>query len=508
MKHAKIVIPLAISILLLVCAIWILRSESSPPNVILISIDTLRADHLGCYGYERDTSPHLDNLARESVLFEANFAPSPSTTPSHISMLTSLYPLTHDVLSNRERLSYSEDIIPLTQILKDNGFRTGGFVGGAGVSKIKGFDRGFDFWSEERYMSPHLPDVKQWVLENQDEKFFLFFHFYDVHAPYVFRQNFENMYNDLSYYEELIAKIDKILDVEELSYENYQLLTNQEKFILLCSHLIQEIRKPIDKDVRFAAQKDLFSHLSEWRQSPDFKKQIQLLIDSYDAGIKYTDHFIGKFFSFLKSNNLWENTLLVVTSDHGEEFMDHDILTHGNGLYDTLIYVPLIIKMPGLSGKHVKRISDLSELVDIMPTILDILDIPFKDQMQGKSLCPAIFGQERDKKNMVFASFEIGDAPKKRSVRTERWKYIIFDMDFSEKDKFFDFVNDKHENKNLLHQKNEEIEILRSYLSEHMRECLGLYQAKYSKHRKDEKSFPEELQKKHLEVLRALGYIH
>jgi arylsulfatase A-like enzyme len=316
------------------------------------------------------------------------------------------------------------------------------------------------------------------------------------------------MYRDLSYYEELNAKFDEILGNEELNYEYYQSLTDPEKFILLCSHLIQKIPRPIDKGVRFAAQRDLFSHLSEWRQSPDFKKQIQLLVDSYDAGIKYTDHFIGKFFSFLKSNNLWENTLLVVTSDHGEEFMEHNMLTHGNALYDTLIHVPLIIKMPASSGKHAKRISHLSELVDIMPTLLDILDIPFKGQMQGRSLCPYIYGQERSEKNMVFASFEIGDAPKKRSVRTERWKYIIFDMDFSEKDKFFDLMNDERERRNLIRQKNENIQRLRSHLREHMRECLGLYTAKYSKKRKDEKSFPEELQKRHLEVLQALGYIN
>jgi arylsulfatase A-like enzyme len=504
-RSALLFIPLAGLVLLV---IWLLRPKHDLPNVILISIDTLRADHLGCYGYDRNTSPNLDDLAEESILFTKNFAPSSTTTPSHVSMLTSLYPLAHDVLSNRESQSYSEDIIPLTQILKDNGYKTAGFVGGAGVSKIKGFSRGFDFWSEGRYILAHFPEVKEWLSTNREGKFFLFFHFYDVHAPYVFRENYTDMYHNIDYYKDLISRIEKITSVESFSLDYYDSLTDQEKFDLLVSRLIQEFKRKPEEGVEAAAQREIFARLEEWSTFPDYGKQIQLLVDSYDAGIKYTDHKLGEFFSFLKSRGLWENTMLVVTSDHGEEFMEHNMVTHGINLYDTLIHVPLIIKMPEISGKKVKRVSHLSEIVDIMPTILDVLGVKFAGQMQGKSLIPLIYNGENNGKDAVFASVEIGDSPKKRSIRTDFWKYIIFDMDYSESDEFYNLENDGSELRNLISEKKKVGRQLKGYLSDHIRDCLSLYNAKYSQRRKAEDDYPEEVRKKQIEILRALGYVH
>jgi arylsulfatase A-like enzyme len=353
-----------------------------------------------------------------------------------------------------------------------------------------------------------MPDVMRWILENKEEKFFLFFHFYDVHAPYVFRKDFREMYSDLDYYKELMAEVEEIFGVENFTLGYFKSLTHEEKFKLLCCRLIGNIPETIDKDVRRAASKEILSLLPEWRKSSEFKSQIQLLLDSYDAGIKYTDFRLGEFFSFLKSNDLWKNTMLVVTSDHGEEFMDHDMVTHGYALYDSLIHVPLLIKMPELSGKVVRRVSRLTELVDIMPTILDVLNIRFKGQMQGESLLALINKQEVKSKNIAFASFEIGDAPKKRSVRTDRWKYIIFDRNFSEDDEFYDLKEDSQEKRNMFGEGDEEILRLKSILSKHMRECLRLYETKYSKRRKAEDEYPEHLRKERLEVLRALGYIH
>ena len=231
------------------------------------------------------------------------------------------------------------------------------------------------------------------------------------------------------------------------------------------------------------------------------------MIDSYDAGIKYTDHHLDRFFSFLKSLDLWESTLLIVTSDHGEEFMEHQIFGHGKSLYETLLHVPLIMKMPISFGGMTRRVSGLTELIDIMPTVLDMLDIRLGGQMQGKSLLPLVLGKKKDGKKMVFASLHGKDFEVKRSVRTERWRYMIFDKDFSDKDEFFDVQSDPLEQTNLFGEKIEGMQTLKSELLKHMRDCTALYNAKYSQNRKSIDDYPEELREKRLEVLRSLGYI-
>lgn len=505
-KRIALFIPVLAGVLLIV--IWIFWPKPHPPNVILISIDTLRTDHLGCYGYEKDSSPHLDELASESFLFESHFAPSSLTKPSHVSMLTSLYPISHSVLTNHEPLSFSDEIVPIAKILNERDFKTAGFTGGGSVSRMDGFSRGFDMWSEGHLIASHLPDVREWINTNKDAPFFLFFHFYDVHAPYVFRENFKDMYRDLDNYADLISKTEKILAAEKLSLEYYSTLTLQEKFSLLVSGLIQKFRRRPEEGVGVAARKEIFSMLSKWRTIPEYTEHIQLLIDSYDAGIKYTDYYIGEFFDFLKSSGLWENTLLIVTSDHGEEFMEHNMVTHGGHLYDTLIHIPLIIKMPGSYGQAVKRITGLSDIVDLMPTILDVLNVKFNGQMQGQSLLPLMQGKQHKRKDRIFASLDIGESQKIRLVRTDRWKYIIHDMDFSDADELYDLKEDRSELRNLDARAHEAFPQLKMYLADHIRGCLDVFHSRYSKGRKSSDDYPEELQKERLEILRALGYIH
>lgn len=492
----------------LLSLIWISRRKPPPPDVILISIDTLRADHLGCYGYEKDTSPHLDALAEEGVVFENFFAPCSLTKPSHVSMLTSLYPLTHSILTNHEAYSFSENIVPIAQILRESGFKTAGFSGGGSVSEIDGFARGFDMWSEVPFIASHLPHVYKWLKANRKEPFFLFFHFYDVHAPYVFRDKFKNMYRDLDYYSALLSRTKKILAAEKLSLQYFKTLTLQEKFSLLVSRLIQKFKRQPEEGVAEAARKEILSSLHKWRTIPEYSKHIQLLVDSYDAGIKYTDHNLGEFFSFLKSSGLWKNTLLIVTSDHGEEFMEHNLLTHGGNLYDTLIHIPLIIKMPGSSELIAKRIDGLSDIVDIMPTVLDILNINFKEQMQGQSLLPIMQGRQKNIKNKIYASLDTAKSQELRLVRTERWKYITHGPNFSEKDELYDLNEDRAERRNLITRAHNNVPHLKSYLTGHLRECIGLFQSRYSLKRKAEKDYPDELRKERMEILRALGYIH
>jgi len=508
MRKKGILFLIVIAILSAFVVIWRLGSKRPIPNVILISIDTLRADHLGCYGYEKATSPHLDDLAKESVVFRNFFAPSSATKPSHVSMLTSLYPLSHGVLSNRVDRAFSDDILSLAQVLKIHGFLTAGFSGGGNVSEIQGFRRGFDFWSEGHYIARHLPDVEDWILKNRDHKFFVFFHFYDVHDPYIFREDFQEFYRDIDFYKEFVSQTEKRMDLDHVTFDLYNSLSSQEKVDSLVLRMLQRPAVNFEKGLGVIARNEVFQLLKEWPTYPEYKKKLSMMVDSYDAGIRYTDHHLGHLFDFLKSCGLWENTLLIVTSDHGEEFMEHTMVGHLLNLYETLLHVPLFLKMPRSQDLAGRQISGLADIVDIMPTTLDMLGIYFKGQMQGQSLIPMLKGRNTQAKKAVFASIDNRYNEEKRSVRTRSWKYIIFDEDLSEKDEFFDMDRDAYEQNNLMTKRYEEISKLQQYLIDHMRNCAGTYALKYSVNRKKASDFSEEAQKRHLEIMRALGYIH
>lgn len=497
-------------VFLVIAAVFFLlfmQPEQPKPNIIFVSIDTLRANHMGSYGYWRDTSPHLDALGKENILFESTYAPSSLTAPSHASMFTSLYPLSHGVLRNGEMDSFSQDIVTLADVLKSHGYKTAGFSGGGNVSEIQGFSRGFDQWSEIRTLVPHLPHVMEWLSENSEESFFLFFHFFDVHGPYEIRKDFLEMYRDIGYVDELIAHVEHIWEKGNSLDIPYEQLSIQNKIDLGILKKIKSLSTKHAKSYLPQMAKDEDILLLEWEKTSDFERQRQMLIDSYDAGIKYTDHHLDQFFSFLKEEGLWDSTLLIVTSDHGEEFMEHQILGHGKSLYETLVHVPLIVKMPASFGGITRRVSGLTELIDIMPTVLDILDIRLGGQMQGESLVPLIKGKKKDGKEIVFASLSNEDLEAKKSVRTKRWRYMIFDKDFSDKDEFFDVLSDPLEQTNLIRENNDNMETLKSELLKHMRECTNLYNEKYFQNRKSIEDYPKQLKEKRLKVLRSLGYI-
>jgi arylsulfatase A-like enzyme len=318
------------------------------------------------------------------------------------------------------------------------------------------------------------------------------------------------MYGDPGYFLDSVSRGKSILgkiDPTNVTYDVYNQLTVEERLAILVYHMLEKSNIKFEKGVGAIANREMLSHLKEWPNLPEFPKQHQLLVDSYDAGIKYTDRFLGKFFSFLKSQDLWTNTMLVVTSDHGEEFMEHNMVGHLLDLYDTLLHVPLIVKMPKSRRYTNKRVSSLAEIVDIMPTILDVLDISFEGQMQGKSLLPYLSENKRERGNSVFASLDNRFKEKKRVVRTSDWKYMISDGDFSDEDEFYHVEKDRLEQKNLIDVETEDMRRLRSILADHIRKCMNLYQTYYSKNRKTQDEYPEEIRKKRMDVLRALGYI-
>ncbi len=353
-------------------AFWFNPIISSPaltspdrPNVILISIDTLRADHLGCYGYSRQTSPHIDELARESVQFNNIFSPTGWTLPSHMSLLTGLTPLHHGAL--HDSFAFDTTIPTLADFLREEGYATGAFTGGGYVSSKFGFAKGFDFYLDEGIpdltSSEHLFQKSfDWIQKNADKKFFLFLHTYQPHEPYVSPPPLGQCF---------LAKDDAWQGI----------------------HLGQYLGK-----------KGVYRALPE-----NLRRNVVAL---YDGEIRYMDEtLIGPLLGGLKRLNLFDRTMIIFTSDHGEEFYDHGSWGHGRTLYNELLKVPLLIKFPSAQHKR-QKIDSYTRLVDILPTVLEELGISYSPgRFDGKSLFPLLRGKEKESREFFGEVFGILESP-------------------------------------------------------------------------------------------------
>lgn len=295
--------------------------DEEPRNLLLISIDTLRADHLGCYGYPRPTSPAVDRLAGSGVVFEDVTSPAPWTLPAHASMLTGVYPSHHGLWMATSHLP--EDVPTLAEVLRGRGIHTAAFVNSLYLSRRFGLERGFNAFtyvkgSVDRRKPTRIRSLAlDWLSYAPPEPFFLFLHFLDVHSDY----------HSLPRYEAALVR-------------PYTGVANGRTGQLLA---VREGRLTLD--ARDA------SHLA----------------DLYDAGIRQMDDGIDEILRYLDQRGLRERTLVVVTSDHGEEFLDHGGVLHSATHYQELVHVPWIVSGPGVpQGVRVRR---PVSLVDLPPTL-------------------------------------------------------------------------------------------------------------------------------------------
>lgn len=324
-------------------------SAATPPNIILIIIDTLRSDHLGCYGYRRSTSPAMDAVAAEGVRFDQAISAASWTTPAVMSMFTSLPPSLHQTVSGSTMLP--EGMTTLAAELKKGGYQTAAIVVNPCTSRKYGFNRGFDLYDDNSIqLAAGLGDLDlnnnsvsdkvtqyavKWLKSDRrpDRPFFLHVFYFDPHYDYMPPSPYDGMFTDPDYY----------------GGQDGSKITTLEG-------------KPLTKAD---------------------KEQI---IGLYDGEIRFTDDQIKALIDTLRNMNLLTNTLLVITGDHGEEFWDHDSVAHGHTLYDELLRVPLIIDWP----KEIKPqvVAKQVSLIDLMPTILDMAGLPIPSQCRGQSLVP------------------------------------------------------------------------------------------------------------------------
>lgn len=354
-------------------------ASASPdnPNVILISLDTLRAQSMGCYGGAKNTTPFLDRFAREGVLFENMCAASTSTPPSHMSIMTGLYRSVHGVL-NKEVLDRS--ITTLPEMFSSAGYATGAVTENGFLVREMGFGRGFDDYYEikdvllfDKLMvaGGFARDVfergKIWIQANLNRKFFLFLHTYEVHDPYLPPPPYDTMFLD-----------------------------NPDGY-----------RQHLDKFRKYRGRVDS-------RQFPP-----EFIRAQYEGEIRYVDELVKDLVDFIRQQDLTEKTLVIVTSDHGEQLFERDaIVGHGYHTYDTESHVPFILWMPGKMPAGVRIPNQVSN-VDIVPTLADLIRLDTRGSVQGVSLLPLIHNPNRHDQRYVFC-----EAVNQTCVRSLEYKFI------------------------------------------------------------------------------------
>ncbi len=417
--------------------------DPSRLNLLLISLDTLRADHLGVYGHARPTSPQIDQLAARGAMFTQAFSQAPWTTPSHMSLFTSHFPTVHGVdapTSNRQRKLAAGHPV-LATVLQDAGYATAAFTGSGSISALYGFWRGFSVYDETDKDDPArrgedisavFEKASRWLVDHREVPFFMFFHSYEAHAPYV--------------------------------HETFLGEAGQG-----------------DEDARLAAL--------------------------YDGDILYADGFVGQLISLLDGLGLRQRTVVVLLSDHGEELTRRypgERFGHGHTVYEELLRVPLLIAAEGRIPAGV-RFDQPVMLVDVMPTLLELMGVPGPKGMQGVSLAPALAGRPQPSRITFAEATNYG--PERKSLRDGRFKYIRrfdrVDRPAREipsevpEEELFDLIADPGERRSLASSGSSDLLRLRGALD-------ALVMLNHSRRA----SSPEaELDSETIRRLKALGYI-
>jgi arylsulfatase A-like enzyme len=400
----KCIYRAALVIVTLLQTVGCVFRTQEPIGILLISVDTLRADRLNCYGYaRRRTSPAIDALARDGVLFENHIATSPWTLPSHISLLTSECATRHGVVvslsdvmaaqqGTRPFPRLSDDQWTLAEALAGAGYENAAFTGGGALDPQLGLDQGFPLYDTSMFkLSPQrMAPLYAWIKEHGPRRFFLFWHNYEVHAPYVGTDFLaeEAPRDSAAILKKRLDRRAALLRMDRSAFSN------------------QDIK-------RMLASFDAYSN--------------DVCSALYDGGIHSFDRYLEQLISFLRANHLYDRTLIVLTSDHGEEFDERGngfYNKHGHTLYEELLRVPLIIKLPrqAHAGERVKAVTSA---LDVMPTLLELTGTKARpNTMEGVSLRP-MWESRGTQTGRLVISEALAFGPEQKSIRSDREKLIV-----------------------------------------------------------------------------------
>ncbi len=437
-------------------------------NVILISLDTLRADHLGAYGYPRNTSPNIDALADQSIVFNNFFANGFFSLPVHMSLFTGTYPLKHRILypshvpQYRETNQLNPEILTITEIFKRNSYSTIWTAEDTHYLDLhRGFERGFDAVYGPVFSKPLKQNQEAFrqqifdsaVLSMNQTRFFWFFHTYAIHAPYITPEPFQSAFINHEYSGPFP---DTLEDMWKIQMEKLDVALEQNKTFVMqqlgvneseIQHLIgildandtvsfQNFKPILNDNIEGAIG---FGGTFFYGTNPKNSslEDVQQAVDTYDGGILFVDHLLGIFFDQIKERGLWNNTIIIVISDHGEELFDHGDFGHKN-FYDHTIHVPLIIHVPGMDGRV--DVQNLIQSADLLPTVLSIVEIDSPQNIDGQDQIAVLRGDADPTQATYGISFG------KMYIRTKEWKYIL---NANGSEELYDLLLDPFERENL-----------------------------------------------------------
>jgi arylsulfatase A-like enzyme len=446
---------------LAILCLWTARCTPGEPvpNIILVVVDTLRWDALGHNGNQHRTSPHIDRVASEGIVFNQAISTSGWTLPAVASLLTGTWPLIHGGLGKQSTLSVIRDEVPTAvELLKDNGFNTIAFTNAAFLSPQLGLDRGFDIydhrnaWTADiRRADETVSAALQQLRSHRDEPNFILLHLYDPHLDYDPPPGYASRFT--------------------------------------------EGRTSPAPPVKGA----ICRRMAEENGGKPPQAVIDYIVGVYLGEVGFVDAQIGRLIESLEEMGLYERTTLIITSDHGEEFWEHGGFEHGHSLYDELVHIPLVLKLPEHVQAVEKSIDAQVRILDIMPTVLDIIGIEQPESFAGSSLMPMIRGEEREDR---FAYGESTLYGKDKIIwRTARYKFLYdFDPEAEHKADLYDWVSDPGERNNLTDSHPEIAQRLENELKIFARELTG-------RANQMSKLAPVSLAPEELDSLKSLGYV-
>lgn len=382
-------------------------------NVILVAIDTLRADHLGCYGYGRDTSPALDALAAEGALFESFWAPCIPTHPGFTTIFTGVHGVRHGIVSQGRR----DAVLPgefqtLPAVLRGHRGINTVAVDSLGPGH-PWFYAGYDHYILSRNGSAEwvTQAALRWLRAHGDEPFFMFVHPWDPHTPYRPPEKYQGMFTDA--------------DPNQCDDETWASVTQQLVYPFFRGFLYERMGNP---------------------------RNLEYIEAQYDAEIRSCDEWLGAFFRELRQIGLWDDTAVLVTADHGESMTEHHVFFEHHGIYDCVLHVPLIMRVPG-ETKAGLRVEGMFQHFDIAPTICDILERQTPPHFDGRSLLPAARGEEDAGHDAIYACEASRMA--RWAIRTPEWKLLKvvdpgqYHVDF---DELYHVSVDPNESRNVINE--------------------------------------------------------
>jgi len=445
-------------------------------NVILVTIDCLRADHLSCLGYSKENTPTLDNLAENGVLFSQAISTGTYTPISFPGILASTYPRYRQ--EDHRWLPKGKSLI--SEILKREGYKTAAFHSAPFLSRYYSYNHGFDIF----YDSFIFKDTKigRKILGKK----------YETYKRALMRAKFL-----LSTF---ISSDNPYENAETITRRAIRWLKNNPGGFFLWLHYM-DAHFPYSPPKRFLPEYISRSTVKKIMRKMVLNigkkmtdEELKSITDLYDSGIRYIDYEIWSLIEKLKEADIYDSTYIIVTADHGEEFGEHGKIGHGllQKPNEELIRVPLIIRGPGLQKGLINQVVSL---LDIPPTILDLLDIPEEIKYQGKSLLPVIRGEKRTE-GVISESYVLGAKKKTISYRTPEWKFIMDEKGYE--CELYNLQSDPKEKENLYEKERERAKEFESKIMEHI--------AKQEKMIKGLKG-NNEIIKKRIRELKRLGKI-